>query len=170
MQLLHSNVLSMEQLISLRFLYSYLSNRSQRVRISSSVSGWLAILLGVPQGSILGPILFNIFINDLLFSNLESDICNFADDNTLYTCDSSIDNVLLGLNSDIPRVMDWFRSNEMVVNPDKFQVMFLGIENSRTILIDNHTITSSETVKLLGITIDRKLTFQPHITDVYKSK
>ena len=58
--------------------------------------------------------------------------------------------------------IDWFRSNKMVVNPDKFQVMFLGIENSRTILIDNHTITSSETVKLLGITIDRKLTFQPH--------
>ena len=153
---------------SLRFLYSYLSNRSQRVRISSSVSDCLAILLGVPQGSILGPILFNIFINDLLFSNLESDICNFADDNTLYARDSSIDNVLLRLNSDIPRVMDWFRSNEMVVNPDKFQVMFLGIENSRTILIDNHTITTSaETVKLLGITIDRKLTFQPHITDVY---
>ena len=123
---------------SLRFLYSYLSNRSQRVRISSSVSDWLAIVLGVPQGSILGPILFNIFINDLLFSNLKSDICNFADDNTLYACDSSIDNVLLRLNSDIPRVMDWFRSNEMVVNPDKFQVMFLGIENSRTILIDNH--------------------------------
>ena len=61
--------------------------------------------------------------------------------------------------------MDWFRSNE-VVNPDKVQIMFLGIENSRTILIDNHTITSSETVKLLGITIDRKLTFQPHITDM----
>ena len=112
---------------SLRFFYSYLSNRSQRVSINSSVSDWLAILLGVPQGSILGPILFNIFINYLLFSNLESDICNFAEDNTLHVC------ALLRLNSDIPRVMDWFRSNEMVVNPDKFQVMFLGIENSRTI-------------------------------------
>ena len=66
--------------------------------------------------------------------------------------------------------MDWFRSNEMVANPDKFQVMFLGIENSRTILIDSHTITSSETVKLLGITIYRKLTFQPYTGSEFASK
>ena len=75
---------------SLRFLYSYLTNRKHRVRINSSFSEWLELLLGVLQGSVLGPILFNIFINDLLFTVNGSSICNFADDNTLYVCDSSL--------------------------------------------------------------------------------
>ena len=69
---------------SLKLLYSYLSNRKQRVRIESIFSEWIGIVLGVPQGSILGPILFNIFINDMFFFLLETEVCNFADDNTLY--------------------------------------------------------------------------------------
>ena len=72
---------------SLKLFMSYLSDRKHRVRIGSSVSEFLTILLGVPQGSVLGPILFNIFVNDLLFAVNEASICNFADDNTLYVCD-----------------------------------------------------------------------------------
>ena len=141
---------------SLKFLHNYLSNRKQRVRISSAISEWICLLLGVPQGFILGPLLFNIFINDLLFVHLDSEICNFADDNTLYACGSTIENVLFKLNADIPRVMHWFKSNEMVVNPDKFQILFLGVQNSNDIFvnIDNASISSSETVKLLGVTLD----------------
>ena len=82
---------------SLNFLYSYLSNRKQRVRIGSSLSEWLLIVLGVPQGSILGPILFNIFINDLLLFIDESKICNFADDNTLSDSDYSIQGLVVNL-------------------------------------------------------------------------
>ena len=134
--------------------------------LAFSVSGWLDLLLGVPQGSILGPILFNIFINDLLLLNLESDICNFADDNTLSAYDSSIDRVITKLTTNIPRVLNWFRSNEMVVNPDKFQVIFLGNQNRLNLLIDGINIPSSDTVKLLGVIIDKKLEFNPYITDI----
>ena len=69
---------------SLSFLYDYLTNRQHRVKIDNSLSSFLYVRKGVPQGSILGPILFNIFLNDLLLSNREAELCNFADDNTAF--------------------------------------------------------------------------------------
>ena len=99
--------------------------------------------------------------------NLESDICNFADDNTLSECDFSIDRVVTKLTSEIQRVSDWFRSNEMVVNPDKFQVIFLGNQNRLNLLIDGiNNIPSSDTVNLLGVIIDKRLEFNAYITDI----
>ena len=70
---------------SLKLLLDYLTNHKQRTKIGSSFSSWHDIDAGVPQGSILGPLLHNIFINDLFFSITNSEICNFADDNTLFT-------------------------------------------------------------------------------------
>ena len=71
---------------SLKLLQDYLSNRTQRVKLDSTLSSWLKILLGVPQGSILGPLFFNIFLNDMLWFIEKTDICNFADDSTIYSC------------------------------------------------------------------------------------
>ena len=78
---------------SLRLIQNYLSQRQQRVKVGSSFSEWLEIILGIPQGSILGPILFNVFINDLLLFIKETDICNFADDTTLYACGKELDTI-----------------------------------------------------------------------------
>ena len=64
----------------------YLSKRYQRVKIGSVFSSYLEIFRGVPEGSFLGPILFNIFINDLIFFTQETEVCNFADDTTIYSC------------------------------------------------------------------------------------
>ena len=154
---------------SLWFLYSYLRNRKHRVRISSSFSKWLELLLGVPQGSVLGPILFNIFINDLLFTVTESSICNFADDNTLYICDPSIDQVMHRLNADMTSILAWFKCNSLVANPEKFQLIFPGTVNcTHSITVGTNIIKCSNVVKLLGINIDCQLTFYPHIKEVCK--
>ena len=92
---------------SLHLLYSYLSNRWQRTKINNAFSSWSEILLGVPQGSILGPLLFNIYLNDLFFINIESDLCNFADDNTLHLCDLSLDALIHKLEASAKSVIKW---------------------------------------------------------------
>ena len=163
---------------SLKLLYSYLSKRYQRVRIGSSFSELLEVILGLPQGSILGPILFNIFINDLIFVVLETEVCNFADDTTLYACENSLDVVLYKLMKDTNRVTDWFKVNSMVVNPAKFQLMILGTESmcikegiyididKTCIRIDNMSVQNKMEVKLLGVIIDKKLNFVTHIQSI----
>ena len=79
---------------ALRLINDYLSNRKQRTRIGNSFSDWCEIILGVPQGSILGPLLFNIFLADLFLVLKDVDIANFADDNTPFTSASNIDDLL----------------------------------------------------------------------------
>ena len=79
---------------ALRLINDYLSNRKQRTRIGNSFSDWCEIILGVPQGSILGPLLFNIFLADLFLALKDVDIANFADDNTPYTSANNIDELI----------------------------------------------------------------------------
>ena len=151
---------------SLHLLKCYLSNRYQRTKVGSFYSEWLKIILGVPQGSILGPILFNIFINDLLFIE-RTDICNFADDNTIYACAATMAEDKLSLEFDLSKVLKWFSCNQLAANPVKFQMMILGglmAQKPLTIKMENIVITSSDSVRLLGITIDDKLLFTSHIS------
>ena len=114
---------------SLKLIYSYLEKRNQRVKINSEFSSWKEILSGVPQGSVLGPLLFNIFINDLFFFVEHSDICNYADDNSLSVADVSIDHIISKLELDIRSLDEWFQNNYMLLNQEKCQ--FMIIESSR---------------------------------------
>ena len=85
---------------SLCLIYSFLDNRHKRVKINGSFSTYKRFHLGVPQGSVLGSLFFNIYINDLLLSLVETDICNYANDTTIYACDKTLDSVVARLESD----------------------------------------------------------------------
>ena len=150
---------------SLSLLLDYLTSRKQRVKIGSSYSIWNEIKRGVPQGSILGPLLFNAFINDIFMFIEKTEICNFADDNTIYDCGEDLSNILENLKHDLITLLKWFRINSLQGNPGKFQFMILGEKkrNSVKSIINTTEIEQSKKVVLLGITTDNLLTFNEHI-------
>ena len=114
---------------SVTFMKSYLTNRLQRCKINNSFSEWGKVLNGVPQGSILGPLLFNSFLNDIFLSLQKCDLANYADDNTLYTSDKSIPNIMNSLSHDFVILSKWFYNNFMVLDPDKCSFMLLGVDD-----------------------------------------
>ena len=154
---------------ALKLVYSFLTNRIQRVKIGSTYSSTKQIFsIGIPQGSVLGSLLFNTFINDLLIIEMESDIRNFPGDTTIYVCDTSIEAVIIRLESDLHRMLRWFNNNGMKANSSKFQIMFLGQKDvSRLCLnINGLLIPSSKQVKLLGVNIDNSIKVEAHIKEL----
>ena len=148
---------------ALKLVYSYLKNRMQRVKTGSTFSLSKKISIGIPHGSVLGSLLFNIFINDLFCIEMEAEICNFADDTTIYACDTSIEAVMIRLEGDVYKMMKWFTDNGMKANPSKFQISKLCLN------ISGNLIPSSNQVKLLGVNIDNSLKFEAHVKELCRN-
>ena len=153
---------------SLKFLYNYLSERKQKTRINNSFSTEGILMTGVPQGSILGPLLFNIYINDMFLFVPEINIANYADDTTPYTTSKCINSLLKKLEDNTSEIVKWLRNNYMKSNSDKNHLIVTNCEKA-CITIDNNLIQANTSVKLLGVTIDNKLNFDEHISKICKT-
>ena len=143
---------------SLTMLLSYLSNRWQS-KINAPFSSWTELLQGVQQGSVLGPLSFNVYLNDLFFS-LDCNVCNFADDTTPFICNKNLDFVLNELERNSHIAIDWFQNSYMKINADKCHLLVAGhkFEQIRA-KIGTDLICESNSVKLRGITINNHLKF-----------
>ena len=137
-----------------------------RVKVNGSFSSWKSVARGVPQGSVLGPLLFNIYINDLLIFIQDSDKCNYADDTTIYTCNKNLDSIVHKLENDSTIALKWFADNFMKLNADKCHLLVLGqrCDDSVTVSIGSAKVVNSYEEKLLGVQIDSKLSFDNHVS------
>jgi len=153
---------------ALDWFRSYLSSRKQYVQYYNSVSDIQPIPCGVPQGSVLGPLLFIIYTNDLPNCLSDSKAILFADDTTLYISSNNIPQLYRSANIELESLNDWFRSNKLSLNVGKTHYVVFKYNKSLIppnlcIQIGDEILKENDTAKCLGLYIDNKLNWQEHI-------
>ena len=156
------------QIDALRLVHDYLSNRKQRVKLNETFSSWRDIEYGVPQGYILGPLLFNIHMYDLFYFLDNVGIANYADDTTLYTVKANNGSALNALETSSQKLFKWFKNIFMKANSDKSDLLLSCYEPS-TLVIDGSPIETNTKEVLFGITIDKDLKFDDHANSLSKT-
>ena len=151
----------------LKILQDYLTNRKQRKKVDSFYSSWEKILSGVPQDSILGPLLFNIFICDMFLILRTTSFTGYMDDNTPFVVKENTTNVIKVLEDIGENLIKWFSDNQMKLNTNKFHVL-LNSQGPKTTKIGNLCIKNSSCEKMSGINFDYKLKFTNHIENICK--
>ena len=147
---------------------SYITNRSQHVTIQNKTSSDTNIIHGVPQGSVLGPLLFLIYINDLHTAITHSKTYHFADDTSLIYSNKSLKKINTHVNHDLKLLYEWLKANKISLNTKKTEIMLFRSKNK---IINKHLnfrlsgtkINLSKTVKYLGLILDEHLTWDHHL-------
>jgi len=162
--------------VSHNWFTSYLMNRKQYVSYNSTLSSYENVHCGVPQGSILGPLLFILYMNDICSTFKLLSFILFADDTTVFYSNSDINNVYDTINCELKEVCNWFKCNKLSLNAAKTNLMFIGkpyqtkhITDNRHIYLDGCKLTRVSDAKFLGITLDENLTWKSHINAISKT-
>lgn len=152
---------------AINWIQSYLSNREHFVVWNQTQSPTLTLNIGVPQGSILGPLLFLIYINDIIHASDNLTFVLYADDTTVYAADKSLENAITTMNAELQKVSAWFDANKLTLNVDKTQVMMLSRKRKITpigrVTLRGQEIDRVDSAKFLGVIVDQKLNWKTHI-------
>jgi len=154
-----------------RWFESYLRARKQYVVVGSSASAMSEINIGVPQGSVLGPVLFLIYINDMRECSTNLRYVHFADDTTAFHSHSDLQQLTSDVNADLGSLCTWLRCNRLSLNVNK--TVYMMFTNRKMLVPPVITIAGTgiqqvEKSKFLGVTLDNKLTFAPHVDIICK--
>ena len=176
--------------IALDWFRDYLLNRVQHTFVHGVLSSSLNVFIGVPQGSILGPLLFLLYINDLCKSSNLLTFYQFADDTSIFFSSKDLNNTVRVLNNELKNISDWLKANKLSLNIDKTKCVYfrktkynIGSKISKIsdlasnngplinndnipIYINNKLIQLSNSVNFLGVVLDNCLGFKDHITNV----
>lgn len=154
----------------LKLFKSYLGNRKQFVQCNNEMSSVTTIRRGVPQGSILGPTLFLIYINDLTKASEKFHFTIYADDTTLLLKDTSLDGLHTALNSELNKIEKWVHDNDLKINTTKTKCVLFKNRSLQfkfpEIVINGEPISVVSCTKFLGLKIDENLNWKQHIDDV----
>lgn len=154
----------------IKTIHSYLQNRRFEIKVGTKISQPKMVRAGVPQGSILGPTLFNLYMADM--PKLEKcKIAQFADDTAIYLHHRRASALGKQLQADLVKLSNWFKKWRVKINPNKTTAILFSKKFKKPppkIKIDNVEINWGKEVRYLGLTLDRKMTFKPHITNTAK--
>ena len=154
---------------------SFLIGRTQRVILSTSKSDWINLYQRVPQGTVLGPLLFNIYVNNMK-SSIQSPInlVQYADDTFIFAAAKDIETSVAYLQKGLKTLSDFFAIHRLNINADKTEfVVFCkasknsSIENA-TLKVGDHIIKQKESVKYLGVYLDRNLNYQSEVKNILR--
>ena len=161
--------------VTKKWFESYLKNRKQCVAYDNGkVTELLDVTCGVPQGSILGPLLFLIYVNDLYKASNELTPIMFADDTNIFISDKNIPKLFLKMKGELEKLSVWFKANKLSINVKKTKYSIFHptnkkkytIENLPKLKLDDIEITRDFVTKFLGVMIDETLSWKPHIDSV----
>ena len=163
--------------VVLGWFKNYLSNRTQYVSYNNCKSSLRDIVCGVPQGSILGPLLFILYVNDITFTSNVLDFILFADDTTILYSHKDINSQVNVVNKELKEVSNWYKANKLSVNASKTNYMILGtlhttsvkVRKDLNVSLNNTTRERVRFTKFLGVLIDECLTWKQHIDCVSKT-
>ena len=156
-----------------QWIMEYLRNRQQYVKNGNLKSDCKTINYGIPQGSVLGPLIYLLYVNDITGCDIRSDLNMFADDTAIVAHGKVLADVISQINNDVAKLTDWFNSNNLTVNLDKTRGMYY----SKNVHDDcEHPVIRANGVQLefvknysyLGIVLDNKLQFNDHIKNNIK--